>query len=376
MKIAINGVLLNFNRKTDGIGRYISSLLREFEGFKEHTFYVFVDRLYKYRGLKNCYHSDNIVPVFIPVPTFFVFLRKIWTFWLMPLFARIIGIDVCFAPDGFLPVWGFKKYVATIHDLAFLKYPATVTSRGLKMLKDYYGRSIAKSDKIITVSNCSKNDILKYYDVRESKVEVIYNGAAEVFFEKIAPAECLRLSSKFDVSEPYLFYYGTIEPRKNLIAVIKAFELVKERHETIQLMIAGKEGWLNTQFHETLEKSRWKNNIKFLGPLSDLEIKFLLKNSLAFIYIPLYEGFGLPVVEAMACGANIITSSVSSIPEVVEDCGIVVQPEDIPEIVDAIFRLISESVDGRKSNLKAVERAKKFNWEDSAKRHLEIMNDL
>ncbi|MGE5351256.1 MAG: glycosyltransferase family 4 protein [Acidobacteriota bacterium] len=376
MKIAINGILLNFNRKTDGIGRYIASLLREFEAHKEHTFYVFVDRLYKYKELKNGFEPDNIVPVFIPLPVFSPLLRKIWTFWLMPLFASFIRIEVCFAPDGFLPAWGFKKYVTTIHDLAFIKYPETVTSQSLKMLRDYYGRAISKSDKVITVSNCSKEDILKYYDIPESKVEVVYNGSSEIFFQEIPSEECRRLSEKFDISEPYLFYYGKIEPRKNLVSVVKAFTIVKEKHQKLKLMIAGREGWLSSDLHEMVEKNSWKDDIKFLGPLSDLEIKFLLENALAFIYIPLYEGFGLPVVEAMACGANIITSNVSSIPEVVGDCGIVVQPENIQEIAHAVLKLIEECACGKKSNLNAVERAGKFNWKDSAKRHIQIMNDL
>ena len=372
MKIAINGIYLNFYKKNDGIGRYTLSLLKEFRKYNNVKFYVFVDRFFKYKEIKKKF-GGNIIPVFIPVPTFRLFLLRFWNFVLLPLFLKVFNIDLYFAPDGISALKGAKKFVVTIHDLAFMHYPENVLPKFLKFYTSGYNKSILFSDAIITVSNYSKKDIVKNYKIENDKITVIYNGIEKSFSYK-NENNLITEWKNFNLKSDYIFYFGTIEPRKNLTGLLDAFETVRNSVD-LKFVITGKEGWLYSEVKEKINNSKYKKDILLTGFLNDEELKVFLQNANVFVYVPILEGFGLPVVEAMSLGKWIVTSNTSSIPELIDDETIAVNPNNIKEISDAIiFQLNKNKVEP--FNKSAVEKSQKFSWEISAKKHIELFEKI
>ncbi len=372
MKVAINGIYLNFYKKNDGIGRYTFSLLKEFRKYNNIKFYVFVDRFFKYKEIKKEF-KGNIIPVFIPVPTFRLFLLNFWNFVLLPLFLKMFNIDLYFAPDGISALKGAKKFVVTIHDLAFIHYPENVLPKFLKFYTARYKKSILLSDAVITVSNYSKNDILNNYKISKDKVTVIYNGVDKFFFNK-NENDLFTEWKGFNLKSDYIFYFGTIEPRKNLTGLLDAFEIVRDSVD-LKFVITGKEGWLYSEVKEKINNFKYKKDILLTGFLNDNELKIFLQNANVFVYVPIFEGFGLPVAEAMSLGKWIVTSNTSSIPELIDDNTIAVNPNNINEISEAIkIQLNKNKVEP--FNKSAVEKSKKFSWEVSAKKHMELFEKI
>jgi len=367
MKIAINGIYLNFKKKNDGIGRYSESLLKEFQQYNEIKFYVFIDRYFKLKGIKNNF-SKNIIPVFIPFPTFHIFLLKFWNRYIIPLLLKMLNADLYFAPDALSSYKGAKKYVSTIHDLAFLHFPENVLPEFRKMYNKEYKQAALHSDLLITVSHYSKNDILNSYHIEQNRIKVIYNGVSN-HFKTTEVNEQSEILQKYNLDSDYIFYFGTIEPRKNLITLLKAFEKVRETKK-LKLVITGKEGWLYSDFMESVNKSKYKNEIILTGYLKDAEVKTLLLNAKVFTYIPVFEGFGLPVVEAMAMGKWIVTSNTSSIPELIDPDTITVDPKDYNAVAEAIKIQLVNAKQNPVNKL-AIKKSENFTWQKSAKQHIE-----
>jgi len=371
MRIGINGISLNFKRKTTGIGRYTFSLIEEFNNYNNYKFFVFVDRLFKWKELKNL-NFANIYPVFIPFPTFLVSFRKFWSLKLLALYLKLYKIDLFFAPDGILPIKGYKSSVVTIHDLAFLKFPQTLKKDASIFFKSNYQRAIQKADYIITGSEHSKNDILENYSLSDGKIHAIYHGVSEFFYEPINEILQKNFMNKFEISSPFIFYMGTLEPRKNLISVLNAFINVAGKYKDLLLVIGGVKGWLTKDFDEKLKQhSDLSDRIKLVGKLTDLEYKILLHNCEVFMYIPFYEGFGLPVLEAMAVGCRIITSDSSSLPEIVGDTCIKVSPTDLSALTEKLEQILLER---KYLNKDAITRSKNFTWGISSAEHIRIFN--
>jgi glycosyltransferase involved in cell wall biosynthesis len=281
---------------------------------------------------------------------------------------------VFFAPDGILPLFGFNKSIATIHDLSFLIYPETLKKGAYTFFNKNFLITIKKADIIVTVSKHSKADILKFYHPPEKKIKVIYNGVNNFFFNELTSDEKLNIQKKFSLNNPFIFYLGTIEPRKNLVSVIKAFNRISYNFTNLLLVIGGLGGWLTEEIESEVNfTNSKKKKIILTGNLTDSEYKFLLKKAEIFLYVPLYEGFGLPVLEAMASGCRVITSNTSSLPEITGDSCIKVTPGDIDSITQNIEILLNED---KKINKKAIQRAKSFSWSKSAEKHMQIIKDL
>ena len=258
----------------------------------------------------------------------------------------------------------FKK-VVTVHDLTPLKFPKTHSFLDILHHKIGLKKILKKVDKVVAVSNSTKKDILEYFNVDESKIKVIYEGCKKLDIND----DCLE---KYGIKKPYFLYVGTLEPRKNIPNLIKAF---KQSSVDCQLIIGGKKGWKYMKIFKIVEELGMKNKIIFPGFIDGDDLGFLYKNAIAFVFPSLYEGFGLPILEAMYCGCPVITSNNSSLPEVVGKAGLLVDPLNVDHISRAIIKVQDESV--RKNMIKeGYKQANIFNWKRAAKETINIYKNL
>lgn len=268
------------------------------------------------------------------------------------------------------------KVIVTIHDVVFAECPETCENP--KPLSEYED-SIKKSDIILTVSESSKKGILKYFNADSNKIRIVSPGIYLEDYNKIYSKEQYNIvMEKYELPDKFILYLGTIEPRKNIDRLILAFEKYKTiNNNNLKLIIAGKKGWKYEKIFETYQNSKYKEDIRFIDYINEEDKILLYKLAKLFIFPSLYEGFGMPVLEAMAAGTPVITSNVSSLPEVAGKGAILVNPYSVEEIAEGINKIIN----GNKEFIKNLvnqgkEQAKKYTWEKSAEKLEKIYEEL
>ncbi len=230
--------------------------------------------------------------------------------------------------------------------------------------------SIKKADIIIADSYSTKRDIVKFFRIKEEKIKVVYLGV-ESRFHPISNVEEYRLRN--NLPSKMILNVGTLEPRKNVAALIRAFKKLKGRGlKDYKLVIAGDKGWLYKRIFDEVKSNDLQEEVLFLGIVEDEDMPMLYNCADIFVYPSLYEGFGLPPLEAMACGIPVITSNTSSLPEVIGNAGIMVDPDDINALCKAMYNVLKDKKLWHQMSNKGLERAKLFSWEETAKKVLEI----
>lgn len=292
------------------------------------------------------------------------YLAHLWTHFILPFKSG----DVLFCPANITPIFvpKSKKLVVTIHDVAFLTYPESFSG----FFKVYYRFLmpiiIKRADKIITVSNYSKKEIEKYYPRAKGKVEVIYLGF-DKNFQKI---ENIKKKNQ-------ILYVGSLNNRKNYIGVLKAFELLN--HDDFKLLIIGNFSTnfaLDESSKEVIRKAKLNPNIEFKSNIDNNKLIQIYNESKLFLFPSFYEGFGLPVLEAMACGTPVICSDSSSLPEVGEEAVVYCDSYDINDIKEKIEQVLKDEKLQQYMVEKGYERAKLFSWEKSAKEHIKVFQKV
>lgn len=280
-------------------------------------------------------------------------------------------IDVFFSPAHYTPRFCPVPLVTTIHDLSYFYYPEEFLKKDLYKLKNWTKRAIEKSKKIIAVSKNTKKDILKFYQVPEEKVEVIYNGFEKPVNEKKVGIK--NVLKTYDLRpKMYLLYVGTLQPRKNINTLIEAFKKVSETQKDWKLVIVGKKGWLYDDIYRLVTGLNLSDKVIFTDYIPDEDIAALYSEAFCFVLPSLYEGFGIPILEAMSYGCPVITSFSSSLPEIGGDACMYLDPEDVNDLVGEIEALQDNKV--REEMIKkGKERVKQFSWSKSAKETLEVI---
>lgn len=273
------------------------------------------------------------------------------------------------------------KVITTIHDMTYEMYPETMDKRNLKRIKDDIKYSVNRADKIITVSESSKCDIIKYLNVSENKIEVVYNGVEYSRFAKIySKEEKLSVCEKYNLPQNYMLYMGTLEPRKNIESIVEAFNLFKEKSDLkekdFKLVVAGKKGWMFESIFELVNKLNLQDHVIFTDYVDERDKPLIYNMAQLFVFPSLYEGFGIPVLEAMASSIPVITSNVSSLPEVAGDAAVLVDPKDTVSIAKNMYDILSDKNFKAELINKGHIQAQKFTWEASAEKLYGIYKGL
>lgn len=375
MKIGIDIRVLVRGVRT-GVEEYTINLL-------SHLFLIEPEIQYKlfynaYRKSKLGFDWSQLANVELKdfkIPNRLFFISARYFNW--PKIDRLLGgADAYFNPHFFAAPVSLKcRKIMTVHDLSFEHFPEFFSWR--KRLWQKFLMRIKKeaqgADKIIAVSQSTKNDLVNFYGIKEEKVEVIYSGVGEQFRPRQTSSPwSANIKRKYNLPDDFALYFGTIEPRKNIAGLIKAFEILREKHK-IKLVIAGDKGWLYRDIFKTANESKYRNDIVFTGFIEEEDKPFLYGLAKVFVYPSFFEGFGFPPLEAMAGGIPTIVSNNSSLPEVVGDGALMIDPNNIDEMAWAMEIALTDS--GLREHLieKGTARAKKFSWDSCAKKTLAIL---
>ncbi len=371
--IGIDGNEANFKARV-GVGRYAFELLKQ---FKESQISNFKFQIYL---------KDKPLPD-LPVETErwqykIVGPKKLWTQFGLPLvlFKNKLfdgeKIDVFFTPTHYAPRFCPFPRVVSIMDLSFLKYPEMFKKSDLYQLKNWTAYSVKKARKVLTISQASKRDIIEYYKVSEDRVIVTYPGyhMNEALSQK-SKFKSQNLKDKYGIDGEYILSVGTLQPRKNFVKLIEAFSSLNPNPYT--LVIVGKPGWLYQEIYEAPRKFGVESQVKFLDYVPDEDLPALYQKAKCFVLVSLYEGFGLPVLEALSYGCPVVASNISSLPEVVGEAGILIDPNNRQEIADQLLKVLKMNKDERQAMInKGFEQAKKFSWEKCAKETLSVLKQV
>lgn len=278
------------------------------------------------------------------------------------------GVDVFLTPTFlFTNISNKTKKVLVIHDLSFELYPEFFTLKSRLWHTLINPQQVAQqSDHIIAISENTKRDVVRIYGVDPEKVSVVYNGVGDEYFEEITEAQKEKVRAKYKLPKKYIFSLGNLEPRKNVASVIKAFEKIKDQE--VELLIGGGQAWKYQKMYKEWENSPIKNRIRFLGYVDAEDKPALFNQALAFVYPSIYEGFGLPPLEAMACGTPVISSFTSSLVESVGNAGLLVDPNNIAEIRAALDAVIADEGLRQKLSEQGIAHARKFRWDEAAQK--------
>ena len=265
------------------------------------------------------------------------------------------------------------KVITTIYDMSYKLYPETLDQKNLIRIVQDIHYSIERSDIIITISENTKKEILEEFKIPEEKVKIIYPS----FDTIVSDQSFAEITDKFNIPSRYILYVGNLEPRKNIPALINSFaKLKKESGLDYHLVIAGQKGWLYESIFNTVDDLNISKNVTFTGFISAEDKSALYKNAFLFVYPSLYEGFGIPILEAMSSGIPVVCSNTSSMPEVAGDAALLVDPHKPDDIVDAMYKMLT-SEELRSSKIKlGYHQAGKFSWDKSTEKLIKIYEEL
>ena len=361
MIVAINTRLL-IKDKLDGIGRFAFENLKIITNNNpEIEFHFIFDRPFS----SDFIFSKNITPHVLSPQTRHPLLWYIWLEWKLPNLLKKIKADVFFSPDGFIPLNCSIPTVTTIHDINFEHKPLDlIWTHGL-FYRFFFKKYAKAANQIITVSNFSKNDMIKTYNINAEKIHIAYNGVSEIFTTK-SDVKKQIIKQKFSNNRDFFIFIGSLHKRKNIKNLLLSFEEYKKDKGKLKLLIIGENKWTDQSVKNIYQNMKFKKDVIFLGRIKDDELVQILASAHALCFISLFEGFGLPIIEAMKLRVPVITSNTSCMPEIAQDCAIIVDPYNTNEIKNAMSQISTDTLLRKKLIQKGEARAKDFNWSKSA----------
>jgi Glycosyltransferase len=297
----------------------------------------------------------------------------------IPMDLRREAVDLFHAPHYVLPPLTPCRSVVTIHDCIHLRFPQYLpTAIGYAYARGQMWTATHKAARVMTVSEASKRDILRYFRIPESRIDVIYNAIDDRFWREPDSEEIERVRERYRLTDPFVLYAGNIKPHKNLERLIESFHLMRQDPELkgVQLLIIGDEISKYATLRRAVHRYKLHKHVRFFGFVSDQTLAALYRLANVFVFPSLYEGFGLPPLEAMASGTPVITSNVSSLPEVVGDAALMIDPYEPAAIADAMRRVLTEPDLHADLRARGFARAREFSWERSIKRVRQIYDEV
>ncbi len=376
MKLVLNAMQVRAAKS--GVGQYIYALVEALLPLLRDDDELC---LYTSHANTNNYRFANEPPQFKNIPWGLPENRKVARlfneYMRFPAELRRLRPTLVHGLSNFLPLKKTCPAVLTIHDLSYFVDPARCPFLRRHYWYTMTARSIANADAIITDSENSRRDIARFFPRAKAPVTVVPLAAHGRFKPLGIPRAAAAAVAKYAGDAPYLLYVGTLEPGKNVDRLIRAFDAVAAEHPDYLLLLAGDKGWLIDRIYAAANAAGAKDRIRFIGHIADNEVVELMNFARAFVFPSLYEGFGLPPLEAMSCGTPVITSNTSSLPEVTgPDAAINVDPRDEGAIADAMRRLITDDDLAQTLKTRGLERAKLFSWTNTAKKTYTIYEQL
>jgi glycosyltransferase involved in cell wall biosynthesis len=368
MKIGIDARVLD--RPITGTGRYLLNILKELPNHDTNNEY-FVFSNSELQIDKSFYTIISHKPTALPVKLF----SPIWLNSTLPRLLTENKVDLLFEPNVILPLvnLGNVKCISVVHDVIFKIYKEYYPFIYRQYLSLLLPPSLIKSDAVITVSDLSKNDIIKYYQIAERKIHVSHNTALEHF--KPRNYECLdsfKTLQKYSLPSKYLLYVGAIERRKNILGLIKILDLLGDKRSDLKLVMVGKTGYdADSIMPEILKR---KNSIRYFDFVDDEALPYIYNSAFAFIFPSFYEGFGIPPLEAMQSGVPVLSSNTPALLEVVGEGGLLRNPNDYMGFVNDILALENDSALYSMMKLKALDQSKKFNIKTTTKLIVDVFD--
>lgn len=381
MKIAFSGQPLLEKEKT-GIGYYTEGLVKHI--IKQHPQNEYFINAFSYKRPEEAketlllYKSTNTrvnVCRFMPLKIY----KLIWNIFPIPYYVFFREkADITHFFNYYIPPFVRGKKITTIHDMTIKTYPETVRLTSRVMAKLNLRTTCKRATRIITSSEFSKSEIVKYLKVSPEKISVLYSGVDLNVYKPCKDEDAKeRIKHKYGISKEYYLYLGTLEPRKNIERLILAYSMLKEESKDIpKLVIAGKKGWMYEDIFNVVSEKNLKKHVIFTGYVDSEDAPILMSAAVAFVFPSLYEGFGMPPLEAMACGTPVITSNCASLPEVVGDAAILVNPYSVEEIMDALKQVYVDKEVSRILAKRGEERAKLFAWDKISHMLYEIYKEV
>lgn len=372
MNIAVNCQLL-VKDKMEGLGWFaFETLKRITTAHPEHQFtFIFG------KGVESSFKfSDNVKLVNIGPPFFRPMAWLIKYEFLLPRFVNNGDFDLYLSPDGWSSARIKVKTVAVIHDINFEHFPEFLPFSYRHYYRYFFKRWVRHAEKLGSVSEYSKQDIVDTYEVSPEKIKVMYNGASPIY-KPINESLISELRTKYTHGKPYFIFVGALHPRKNVINLFKAFDQFREEDKQgVKLLIVGERFYWDKATSNAFESMSYKDDIVFTGRLTQEELKDVLGAALALAYPSLFEGFGIPIIEAMNCDIPIITSNTTSMPEVAGNAALIVNPKDVNEIASAMSDMATQPE--LRAKLVAAGRIRRndFSWDKTAENLWDLCEEV
>jgi len=362
MNIAVNTRLL-IKDKLEGIGWFTyESLKRITTQHPEHHFYFIFDRPFH----PDFIFSENITPITLFPQARHPFLYYIWFEYSLPRLLKKLNPDLFVSPDGYMSLRTKTKTLDVLHDLNFEHYPEDLPWMTRWYYRHYFPRYARKASRIATVSGYSKDDIVQQYKVDPAKIDVVYDGANESY-TPLTEEEIRTFRQEQTQGCSFFLFVGSLHPRKNLVNLFKAFDLFKrDTQSDVKLLIVGAKKWWTSEIRQAYESMEFRSDVIFSGRMGSTQLRYAMGASLALTYVSYFEGFGIPIVEAFRCHTPVITSNVTSMPEVAGDAALLADPFSPQSIAGAMINVYSNR--GIREDLisKGEKRKDEFTWQKTA----------
>lgn len=366
LRVAINAQLLSPGNtyRNAGVGQYILRLLEHLQPGSGEQFFVFVPSHLDRAALPE---RAGIRYVASALPTRRPEVRALWEQTLLPAHLARLRVDVVHSPVNVLPAARLRGHVVTVHDLSFVTYP-----EGFPPAKRLYQRwltrlSARRASRVLTDSESTRRDLIAHFGAPPARVETVYPGVTEAY-RRPPDAQVRAVRQRAGLSRPYYLHVGTLQPRKNLPRLVEAFAAAKRRGRLPHaLVLAGGKGWMYEELLRRVRELGLHDDVMFPGYVDVADLPAWYAGAEALVYPSLYEGFGFPVVEAMACGTPVVCSNVSSMPELAADAAVLVSPRDVQGLADALVRIAGDQELRRSLVERGRARAARFTWEATAR---------
>lgn len=362
MRIAVNTRLLLPN-KLEGIGWFThETLSRIVKAHPEHQFLFIFDRAFHSKFI----YADNVQGCVLHPPTRHPLLYRLWFDWLLPWKLKALKADAFLSPDGFLPLRSSIPSLAVLHDLNFEHYPEDLPTAYSKYYRSYFPRFARHATRLATVSDFSRRDIAERYEVSTQRIDVVHNGVGRAY-GPLSDERRQTARDSYAEGQEYFICVGSLHPRKNIARLLLAFDKMLSEHPSeLRLVIVGERFWWDERMEEAWKRVVHKERVLFTGRLEQEHLAHALGGAMALAFVSYFEGFGIPVAEAMRCGIPVVAAEATALPEVAGEAALYCDPFSVDDIARALHEVSCDPALRAELSRRGLVQAERYTWDKAA----------